>query len=131
MAKIHRIESGARTLSPRRGEIFLTKFDPTVGHEIKKTRPALVIQNDVANRLSQLTIVAPVTSRVRLPLSLVHVLIEAGPDTGLRVASVASFDQIRTVNRVRLIRRLGSVDDETMERIDEAIKISLGVTRLD
>jgi mRNA interferase MazF len=61
----------------------------------------------------------------------VHVLIEAGPDTGLRVASVASFDQIRTVNRVRLIRRLGSVDDETMERVDEAIKISLGVTRLD
>ena len=48
----------------RRGEIYLCSFDPTVGHEIKKTRPALIIQNDVGNRYSPLTIVAAITSTV-------------------------------------------------------------------
>ena len=131
MAKIHRIDGRTRVRFPQRGEIYLTELDPAVGHEIKKTRPALIIQNDVANRVTLLTIVAPITSTIRLPLSPVHVLIEASLKTGLRVTSVASFDQIRTVDRIRLISWLGSVNDETMERVDEAIQISLGVTRLD
>ena len=131
MAKIHRIDSGARALFPRRGEIYLTKLDPTVGHEIQKTRPALIVQNDVSNRITPITIVAPITSKVRSPLSVVQVLLAATPKTGLLVTSVALFNHIRAVDRVRLIRRLGSVDDETMERVNEAIQISLGVTRLD
>ena len=49
---------------PRRGEIYLTALDPTLGREIKKTRPALVIQNDTSNRLSDMTIVVPITSTV-------------------------------------------------------------------
>jgi mRNA interferase MazF len=91
----------------------------------------LIIQNDVANRRAKLTIVAPITSTVRHPLSPVHILLQANTTTGLNVTSVASFDQIRTMDRVRLIHRLGSVDDETMELVDEAIKISLGVTKLE
>jgi mRNA interferase MazF len=91
----------------------------------------LIIQNDVANRRAKLTIVVPITSTVRHPLSPVHVLLQANPVTGLNVISVASFDQIRTMDRLRLIRRLGSVDHETMGLVDEAIKISLGVTKLD
>jgi hypothetical protein len=62
---------------PRRGEIYLTALDPTLGREIKKTRPSLVIQHDTSNRLSEMTIVAPITSTVRLPLNPVHVLLEA------------------------------------------------------
>ena len=131
MAKLHRIESRAGSVLPRRGEIYLTKLDPTVGHEIQKTRPALIVQNDVSNRNTPITIVAPITSKVRSPLSLVHVLLEATAKSGLSVTSVALFNHIRAVDHIRLIRRLGSVDDETMERVDEAIKISLGVTRLD
>jgi mRNA interferase MazF len=115
---------------PRRGEIYLTTLDPTVGREIQKTRPALVIQNDVSNRLSGVTIVAPITSTVRFPLNPVHVLLAASHSTGLSVTSVAVFNQIRAVDRIRLIKRLGAVDTETMEQVDEAIKISLGLLAL-
>lgn len=77
-----------------------------------------------------MTIVAPITSTVRFPLNPVHVLLEAKPTTGLAVTSVALLSQIRAVDRVRLIKRLGAVDDLTLERVDEAIKISLGLLRL-
>jgi mRNA interferase MazF len=90
----------------------------------------LVIQNDISNRLSEMTIGAPVTSTVRLPLNPVHVLLPADKATGLSVTSVAVFNQIRAVDCVRLTKLLGAVDDETMERVDEAIKISLGLIRL-
>lgn len=116
---------------PKRGEIYLTALDPTVGREIQKTRPALVIQNDVSNRLSGITIVAPITSTVRFPLSPVHVLLVANHRTGLDVTSVALFNQIRAVDRVRLVKRLGAVEAETLEQVDEAIKISLGLINLE
>lgn len=120
--------SGTKSEYPRRGEIWLTALDPTVGREIQKTRPALVIQNDVSNRLSGVTIVAPITSTVRFPLNPVHVLLGAGESTGLSATSVAVFNQIRAVDRARLIKRLGIVNAETMEQADEAIKISLGLS---
>lgn len=115
---------------PRRGEIYLTALDPTLGREIRKTRPALIIQNDVSNHASQITIVAPITSTVRFPLNPVHVLLAADQTTGLSVTSVAVFNQIRAVDRMRLIKRLGAVDDETLDRVDEAIKTSLGILQL-
>jgi len=119
-----------RQPGPKRGEIYLTNLDPTVGREIQKTRPALIIQNDIANRLSEVTIVAPITSTVRFPLNPVHVLLAPGRDTGLAVVSVAVFNQIRAVDRSRLVKRLGAVDAQTMEQVDDAIKISLGVRKL-
>jgi mRNA-degrading endonuclease toxin of MazEF toxin-antitoxin module len=66
----------SREAFPRRGEIFLTALDPTVGHEIKKTRPALVIQNDITNRFGMTTIVAAITSRVSEPPYPNEVVIE-------------------------------------------------------
>src|SRR5438876_7661460 len=115
---------------PKRGEIYLTALDPTLGREIQKTRPALIIQNDVSNRLSEITIVAPRTSTVRFPLNPVHVLLAGDQTTGLSVTSVAVFNQSRAVDRIRLIKRLGAVDEQTLESVDEAIKISLGLIRL-
>lgn len=115
---------------PKRGEIYLTALDPTLGREIKKTRPALIVQNDVSNRLTDITIVAPITSTVRFPLNPVHVLLPADNSTGLSVVSVAVFNQIRAVDKLRLIKKLGSVDEETLARADEAIGISLGLTRI-
>jgi mRNA interferase MazF len=113
---------------PRRGEIFLTALDPTVGREIRKTRPALVIQNDVANRLTGMTIIAPITSTVRFPLNPVHVLLAADRKTGLDVTSVALLSQIRAIDQQRLIKPLGTAEDEVMARVDEAIRISLSLT---
>jgi mRNA interferase MazF len=115
---------------PRRGEIYLTALDPTLGHEIQKTRPALIVQNDVSNRVTHTTIVAPITSTVRFPLNPVHALIAADASTGLSVTSVALLSQIRAVDRLRLIKCLGAVDAETLERVDDAIRISLGLLPL-
>lgn len=112
---------------PKRGEIYLTALNPTVGHEIKKTRPALVIQNDTSNRYSAMTMVAPITSTVRLPLSPLHVLLPGDSSTGLTVASVAVFNQIRAVNRSRLIKKLGEVDGLILFQVDEAIKAAFGL----
>jgi mRNA interferase MazF len=113
---------------PRRGEIYLTALDPTVGHEIKKTRPALVIQNDTSNRYSAVTMVAPITSTVRLPLSPLHVLLPANSSTGLIVASVAVFNQVRAVDHKRLIEKLGEVDALALAQVDEAIEAAFGLS---
>ena len=130
MATTRIIRTATKASHPKRGEIYLTALDPARGREIQKTRPALIIQNDVSNRLSDITIVAPITSTVRFPLNPVHVLLVADRNTGLSVTSVALFNQIRAVDRIRLIQRLGSVDNETLVRVDEAIQISLGLIQL-
>jgi mRNA interferase MazF len=90
----------------------------------------LVIQNDISNRVTDITIVAPITSSVRFPLNPVQVLLPADKQTGIVVTSVVLLNQIRAVDRVRLIKRLGWVNDETMEFVDEAIRISLGLIAL-
>lgn len=114
----------------RRGEIYLCFFDPTVGHEIKKTRPAVVIQNDVGNRYSPLTIVAAITSTVSPVPYPVEVVIDPTTGNGLDVRCSIRLDQIRTVDRQRLVRRLGVVDSATVAKVDEALKISLGLIRV-
>ena len=130
MATTRRIDTTQKASHPKRGEIYLTALDPTLGHEIQKTRPALIVQNDISNRLSEITIVAPITSTVRFPLNPVQVLLAAGQNTGLSVTSVALFNQIRAVDRRRLVKRLGAIGPATMEEVDEAIGISLGLIRL-
>jgi len=123
----HRPKKRAGSAFPHRGEIYLTALDPAVGHEITKTRPALVVQNDVSNEHGLTTMVAPITSTVRTPLSPVHVLIAADARTGLSVPSVALLTQIRTVDRRRFLKRLGAADAETMKRVDEAVQIAFGL----
>lgn len=116
-------------MTPRRGDVYLVSFDPTVGAEIRKTRPALVVQNDVANRRSPITIVAAITSQFDLPLYPTEVLIDV-PEGGLAVQSVVLLNQIRSIDTQRLARRLGRLRTETMERIDRALTISLGLVEL-
>src|ERR1051326_364540 len=121
MAETRSRRTGRRTF-PRRGEIYLTSLDPALGHEIKKTRPALVIQNDITNRYGMTTIVAAITSKVSTPPYPNEVIIQ--PSTaGLQVLSTVRLDQVRTVDRKRLIKRLGKVDDHVMRRVDQAISI--------
>ena len=111
---------------PRRGEVHLVFFDPTVGAEIRKTRPALVIQNDVANRWSPVTIVAAITSRSEERVYPTKVPIDP-PEGNLENPSVVLLNQIRTVDRRRLVQRLGRLRPESMRRVDRAIRLSLGL----
>jgi mRNA interferase MazF len=114
---------------PKRGEVYLVNFDPTIGAEIKKTRPALVLQNDVANRHGPVTIVAAVTSHFDESLYPTEVLLAAG-EGGMNVPSVVLLNQIRSVDKRRLIKRLGALKPLTMEEIDRALCISLGLVAL-
>jgi mRNA interferase MazF len=114
----------------RRGQVYLCSFDPTVGHEIRKTRPALVIQNDIGNRYSPVTIVAAITSAVSPVPFPVEVVVDPTAENGLDVRSSIRLDQIRSVDRLRLIRSLGALDAVDMDKVDQALKISLGLTPL-
>jgi len=109
-----------------RGEVFLVEFDPTRGSEIRKTRPAMIIQNDVANRYSPITIVAAITSKFDEKLYPTEVLIPNG-EAGLKQDSVIVFDQIRTIDKSRLLKKLGKVSALTLRRADVALKISVGL----
>ena len=86
-----------------------------------------VIQNDVGNRYSALTIVAAITSTISAVPYPVEVLIEPTARNGLANRSSIRLDQIRTVDRRRLVKRVGAADAAVMGRVDEAIKISLGL----
>ncbi len=101
-------------------------FDPTIGAEIQKTRPALIVQNDIANRHSPITIVAAISSQFDETVYPTEVLIRA-PEGGLTVNSVVLLNQVRSVDKRRLIRRLGMLTPATMERVSRALQISFGM----
>lgn len=118
----------ARTLTrPRRGEVYLVSFDPTVGAEIKKTRPAVVVQNDIANRWSPITIVAAVTSTSDDGRTYPTQVAVRAPAGGLRTDSTILLNQLRSVDRARLVRRMGMLNAETMVAVDRALLLSLGL----
>ncbi len=110
--------------------MYLVEFDPARGHEIRKTRPALVIQNDIGNRHSPLTIVAAITSRLSPIPYPIEVFVEPQKGNGLAVRSAIHLDQIRSVDHERLVKRLGALDAATMRKVDDALKISLGLVEI-
>lgn len=119
----------AKVTYPRRGEVYLVSFDPTLGAEIRKSRPALVIQNDIANRSSPIVIVAALTSRFQEPLYPTEVLVRT-PEGGLSVDSVVLLNQIRSLDKQRLIKRLGALRPGTMVQVERALQVSLGMLKL-
>jgi mRNA interferase MazF len=118
-----------KIIRPRRGEIYLVNLDPTIGAEIQKTRPALVVQNDIANRHSPITRVAAITSQFDDPLYPTEVLVES-PEGGLAIRSVVLLNQVRSIDTRRLIKRTGKLSPATMEQVDRAILISFGLMGL-
>lgn len=111
---------------PRRGEIYLVRFDPTVGHEIQKTRPAVILQNDVSNQFSSITIVGAISSKFSDPPFPREVIIEP-KESGLPQRSAVVLNQNRSVDRLRLGKRVGFLSPVIMDRVDKALKISLGL----
>ncbi len=117
-------------IRPSRGDIYLVNFDPTLGAEIRKTRPALTLQNDIGNKFSPVTIVAAISSKFDEPLYPTEVLISAKALTGLTVDSVVLLNQIRTVDKKRLVKQLGTLSAAEMEEVDQALRISLALVPL-
>jgi mRNA interferase MazF len=112
----------------RRGDIFTVDLEPARGSEQGKTRPCVIIQNDVGNKYSPTVIVAAITSGEQ-PVYPVEVKIKAS-EGGLKKDSLILLNQIRTVDKERLYRYWGHLSSETMEQMDDAIKVSLGLVSL-
>ena len=109
-----------------RGDVLLVDLDPVVGSEQGKTRPALVIQNNLGNKFSSTIIVAPITSKKFSKVYLTNIELFVG-EGGLEVNSTVLLGQIRTIDKSRVLKKLGKVDEEKIRQIDEAIKISLAL----
>jgi len=109
------------TVSIKRGEIFLVNFDPTIGAEAKKTRPALVVSNDINNAHSPIVSISPITSNVKRVYSFE---VEIPPKTGgVRTRSKVMVNQTRAVDKIRLIRKLGYLPNEIMVNVNQALKL--------
>jgi mRNA interferase MazF len=112
----------------RRGDIWTVNFEPVVGSEQGKARPALIIQNDIGNLYSPVLIVAALTSGENARYD-VQVEVKA-PEGGLDHNSLVLLNQIRTIDKRRVGRYWGHLPAQTMQQVDEAIKISLGLVRI-
>lgn len=113
--------SSQSSVTPRRGEIWLVSFDPTVGQEIQKTRPAVVVSSDAVGRLP-IKLVAPLTDwKEYFSPNIWHVRIDPSPANGLSKTSAVDTLQLRGMDRQRFIRRLGQVTPPAMEAIVLAI----------
>ncbi len=111
---------------PRRGEVYWVHLDPTVGSEIAKTRPAVIISNDIGNEYSQRVIIAPLTSGGLQRVYPFEALVPAG-EAGLAETSKVLLDQVRSVDKARLRERIGALSSDRMLDVDRAIRLSLAV----
>jgi mRNA interferase MazF len=109
----------------RRGEIWLINLDPTVGAEIRKTRPAVIVNNDAIGILP-LKVIVPITDwkeRYAVAPWMVHLL--PGPQNGLSKPSSADTFQVRSLSQERFVRRLGELSIDTMVAISQALMVVL------
>ena len=114
----------------KRGEIYMAALDPVVGSEQGGCRPVLIVQNDRGNRYSPTVIVVPLTSSEHKPGLPTHVSLPQGAG-GLKKPSVVLCEQVRTLEKTRLTRYMGSLDAENLREVERALSVSLdmdGVT---
>ena len=110
----------------KRGEIVLVNLEPVIGSEQGRIRPVLVIQNDISNEFSPTTIIAPITSKVYKKEYPTNVFISK-QDSKLDKDSTIPLNQIRTIDKSRIIKKISNLNDFIMKKVDLAIKVSLSL----
>lgn len=113
----------------QRGDIFYANLNPVQGSEQGGQRPVLIIQNDVGNMYSPTTIIAAITSRIKRAKLPTHIEINA-VRFQLEKDSVVLLEQLRTIDKQRLMEKITHLDEEMMRKVDRAIEISLGLKEL-
>ena len=111
----------------KRGELYYADLSPVVGSEQGGVRPVLIVQNDVGNKYSPTIIAAAVTSKINKAKLPTHIELPKS-SYGLVKDSVILLEQIRTLDKRRLKERIGELNENTMNKVDRAILISLGFT---
>ncbi len=109
--------------SIERGDLFWANLDPTIGVEIQKIRPVIVVSNNAINRYSQLVIVLPITTNLNR-FSPSHVLLPKG-EGGLQQDSKVLTEQIRALDQQRLVNKIGTVSQQFLRLIEKAMLNSL------
>ena len=115
------------SVSIKRGDIYYADLSPVVGSEQGGVRPVLIVQNNVGNRFSPTVIAAAITSRQSKAKLPTHIPLYSGA-SGLSKDSVVLLEQVRTIDKRRLREKMGTVDEQSMSAIDNAISISFGLT---
>lgn len=113
----------------RRGDIYYADLSPVIGSEQGGVRPVLIVQNDIGNKYSPTVIAAAITSQINKAKMPTHIEISA-EQYGLNKDSVILLEQIRTIDKKRLKERIGRLDDDRMEKVNEALNISFGLIDL-
>lgn len=108
----------------KRGDMYYANLNPIIGSEQGGIRPVLILQNDKGNRHSPTTIVAALTSRQTKSELPTHVTLTA---VSLERKSVIMLEQIRTIDKSRLLDYIGSLSEENMKLVNEALAVSLGI----
>ena len=111
----------------KRGDIFFADLSPVVDSEQGGVRPVLIVQNDVGNKYSPTIIAAAITSQINKAKLPTHIEISA-EEYGLTKDSVILLEQIRTIDKRRLKDKIGRLDDNLMNVVNEAISVSFGLT---
>ncbi|NLB88660.1 MAG: type II toxin-antitoxin system PemK/MazF family toxin [Syntrophomonadaceae bacterium] len=111
----------------KRGEIYFAQLNPVVGSEQGGIRPVVVVQNDIGNQYSPTTIILAITSQINKAKLPTHIELKAS-EYGLEKDSVILAEQIRTIDKTRLKQRIASLNEETMQKVDQALLISLSLT---
>jgi mRNA interferase MazF len=110
-----------------RGDVIKVALDPAVGSEIKKTRPCVVVQNDIGNRFSPRVIVLAITDAEHVPKDFpINVRVSKG-EGGLEKDSVILGDQIRCIDESRIVSFLGRLTPATIKKVNKALRISLAL----
>ena len=110
----------------KRGDIYYADLSPVVGSEQGGLRPVLIVQNDVGNRYSPTVIAAAITSKLGKTKLPTHIDVYADK-VGLQKDSVILLEQIRTIDKRRLREKMGHLDDNMMEAVNDAISVSFGL----
>mgnify|MGYP004532128863 FL=1 len=110
----------------KRGDIFYADLSPVVGSEQGGTRPVLIVQNDMGNKHSPTVIAAAITSQMNKARLPTHIEL-VGPAVGLTKNSVVLLEQIRTIDKKRLREHMGRLDEDMMNKVDNAIAVSFGL----
>jgi mRNA interferase MazF len=110
----------------RRGEIYVAVLDPVVGREISKTRPVVVVSNDKNNQFSGTATILPITSKKLQRIYPFEVFLPKGSGK-LPKDSKVKADQIRTLDKARLLKEIGKLDQKEIDEIEKAMKIHLGL----
>ena len=124
--QLKKILNGGGNMNIKRGEVFLIDLEPIKGSEQGGIRPCVIIQNDKGNLYSPLTIIAPITSKLFAKEYPTNVFISK-KDSKLNKDSTILLNQIRTIDKRRLVRKISPLDNFIMGKVDLAIKISLGL----